>query len=40
MQELAKLVIETSSKMHELKTHNEAINNLMMRNKWQKAIDK
>lgn len=35
----AKLIIKTNSKMRELKTYDEAINNLVHKNKWQKAID-
>lgn len=40
MQELAKSITETSSKVHISKTYNEAVNDLINRNKWQKAIDK
>lgn len=36
----AKSVTETSSKVHEPKTYNEAINNPIHGNKWRKAIDK
>lgn len=39
VQELTKSVTKTSSKMHELKTYDEAINNSINRNRWQKAID-
>lgn len=40
MQEFAKLVIKTNSKIHKPKTNNKAINNTIYRNKLQKAIDK
>lgn len=36
---LAKFLIETSSKIHEPKTYNKAIDNLIYKNKWRKAID-
>ena len=39
MQEFAKSVIETSSKMREPKTYDEAINSPMYSNSWCKAID-
>lgn len=39
VQELAQLVTEISSKMHKLKTYNEAVNDLINRNRQQKAID-
>lgn len=37
VQELAKSVIETSSKVRELKIYNEAINNPINRNRWQEV---
>lgn len=39
-QEFAKSVIKTRSKVRESKTYNEAINNIVHENRWQKAIDK
>lgn len=39
-QELVKFVNEISNKVHELKTYNKSVNNLIGRNKWQKAINK
>ena len=39
-QELAKLVTETSSKVREPKTYNEAVNNPINGNRWQEGIDK
>ena len=38
-QKLAKSVTETSSKVREPKTYDEAVNGLINRNRWQKAID-
>ena len=38
-QELAKSVTETSSKVREPKTYDEAVNNPINGNRWQKAID-
>lgn len=35
-----KLVTETSSKIQKLETYNEATNNLIYRNRWQKAVNK
>lgn len=37
---LAKSLTKTSNKVHESKTYNEAINNLIHKNRWYKAIDK
>lgn len=37
---LAKFLIETSSKVHEPKTYNEAINNTIYGNQWREAINK
>ena len=39
-QELAKLVTETSSKVREPKTYDEAVNDPINGNGWQEAIDK
>ena len=38
-QELAKSITETSSKVRKPKTYDEAVNNPINRNRWQKAID-
>ena len=38
-QELAKSVSETSSKVRELKTYDEAINNLVHGKRWREAIN-
>lgn len=38
-QKLAKSVIQTSSKVHEPKTYDEAVDNVINRNGWQEAID-
>ena len=40
VQELAKLVTETSIKVRKPKTYDEAANNPINGNRWQKAIDK
>lgn len=40
MRKFVKLVIETSSKIRKLMIYNEAISNLIYKNKWQKATDK
>lgn len=40
VQELAKSVTEISSKVRKPKTYNEAVNNQINRNRWQKANDK
>lgn len=40
MQEFAKSVTETSSKVRESKTYNETINDYVNKNKWQEAINK
>lgn len=37
---LNQLVIKTSSKMRELQTYNETVNDLINKNSWKKAIDK
>ena len=39
MQELAKSITKTSSKMREFKTYDEIINNQINKNRWQEAID-
>ena len=39
-QELAKSITKTNSKMREPKTYDQAANNLINKNRWQKAIDK
>ena len=39
MQELAKSITETSSKVCETKTYDETINDPINRNKWQETID-
>lgn len=38
--EFTKFLTKTSSKMHEPKTYNKAINDLIYENKWCKVIDK
>ena len=40
VQELAKSVTETSSKVQKPKTYNKAINDSIYGNKWRKAVDK
>lgn len=40
MQELAKSVTETSSKVCKPKTYDEAVNDLINRNRWREAINK
>lgn len=40
MQELAKSVTKTNSKVREPKIYDEAINNSIHRNRWCKTIDK
>ena len=37
---LAKLVIETNSKVYKPKTYNETVNDPIYRNKWTEIIDK
>ena len=39
VQELAKSVTKRNSKVRESKIYDEAVNNLINRNRWQKAID-
>lgn len=39
VQEFAKSITKTSSKMREPKTYNEAINNAVHENRWQEAIN-
>lgn len=38
-QELVKSITETGSKMHEPKTYDETVNDLIIRNRWREAID-
>lgn len=40
IQKLAKFVTKNNSKVSKPKTYNEAVNNLINRNKWQKTINK
>lgn len=37
---VAKSVTEISNKIHEPKTYNDAINDLIHDNRWRKAVDK
>lgn len=37
---LAKLVTKISNKVHEFKTYNKAIDDLIHKNRWRKAINK
>lgn len=39
VQELAKSVIKTNSKMHKLNIYDKAVNDLINKNRWQEAID-
>lgn len=40
VQEFAKSITKINSKVHKPKTYNEPINNLINKNRWQKAINK